>query len=93
MNKMKRILALTGAVFLVCIYIATLIFALIDSPAASGLFLASVAATILVPVLLYGYILIARLLASQNTDSDLSNSTNEDTSGHKKSDTEQLRKL
>ena len=57
MNRLKRILALAGALLLACMYIATLVFALMDSPLASGLFRASVAATILVPVLLYGYIL------------------------------------
>lgn len=72
MKKMKRILALVGAILLICMYMCTLIFALIDSPAASGLFKASVAATILVPVLLYAYVLVARLLDSKGTDSDIS---------------------
>lgn len=81
MNKIKRILALAGAVFLACIYIATLVFALIDSPAASGFFRASVAATILVPVLLYGYILIARLLRNRHTDTDLPSGTDNDMTG------------
>lgn len=72
MKKMKRILALVGAILLIGMYVCTLIFALIDSPAASGLFKASVAATILVPVLLYAYILVARLLDSKGTDSDIS---------------------
>lgn len=62
MKKLKQVLALTGALLLVCMYAATLIFALIDSPAASVLFKASVAATILIPVLLYAFILITRLL-------------------------------
>lgn len=68
MKKIKQILALIGVVLLVCMYAATLIFALIDSPAASGLFRASVAATILVPVLLYAFILVARLLRDHNYD-------------------------
>lgn len=68
MKKIKQILALIGVVLLVCMYAATLIFALIDSPAASGLFRASVAATILVPVLLYAFILVARLLKNHNYD-------------------------
>ena len=68
MNRLKRIFALAGALLLACMYIATLVFALIDSPAASGFFRASVAATILVPVLLYGYILAARLLGSRRAD-------------------------
>ncbi|MBM6802973.1 hypothetical protein H6B07_09920 [Mediterraneibacter glycyrrhizinilyticus] len=68
MKKIKQILALIGAVLLVCMYAATLIFALIDSPAASGLFRASVAATILIPVLLYAFIMITRLLRDHNED-------------------------
>lgn len=62
MNKLKRIFALAGAVILTGIYAATLIFALIDSPAASDLLKTSIAATILIPVLLYAFILVARLL-------------------------------
>lgn len=68
MKRIKQILALAGVVFLVCMYAATLIFALIDSPAAPGLFKASVAATILIPVLLYAFIMIARLLKDHNDD-------------------------
>lgn len=68
MKKTKRILALVGAVLLVCMYICTLVFALIDSPAATGLLRASVAATILIPVLLYAYILVARLLKGSGSD-------------------------
>ncbi len=68
MKKTKRILALTGAILLVCMYACTLIFALVDSPAFLGLFRASVAATILIPVLLYAYILVARLLKGDGSD-------------------------
>ena len=68
MKKLKRILALIGAVLLAGMYLCTLVFALIGSSAATGLFRASVAATILIPVLLYGYILIARLLKDRNSD-------------------------
>lgn len=68
MNNIKRFLALAGAVLLVLMYASTLITALIDSPAADRLFLASVAATILIPVLLYAYILIYRILKKDNDD-------------------------
>ena len=81
MNRLKRIFALAGAVLLACMYIATLVFALIDSPAASGLFRASVAATILIPVLLYGYILIARLLGNQDSHADDSDESDTDQFG------------
>lgn len=61
MKKAKRILALTGAVLLLLLYISTLIFALIDSPLTNMLLTASVCATILIPVLLYGFLLFCRL--------------------------------
>lgn len=64
MKKIKRIFALAGAVFLICMYLSTLIFALLDSPLSTGLFQASVASTILIPVLLYAFILAARLLGN-----------------------------
>lgn len=62
MEKKKRILALAGVIILVALYLSTLIFALIDSPWADTCLKAAVGATILVPVLLYGYILIYRLI-------------------------------
>lgn len=70
MNKLKRILALIGAILLICMYTATLVFALIDSPTADALLKASIAATILIPVLLYAFILIARLLKDRGNDQD-----------------------
>ena len=70
MNKLKRILALIGAILLICMYAATLAFALIDSPTADALLKASIAATILIPVLLYAFIVIARLLKDRGNDQD-----------------------
>lgn len=59
--KLKRILALTGAFLLFAMYACTLIFAFMDSPAAAGLFKASIVCTVIVPVLLYGYALVYRI--------------------------------
>ena len=74
MKNIKRVLALAGAALLVILYVCTLVFALMDSPASDRLLTASIAATILIPVLLYGYTLIARVLKkgddSQENDSD-----------------------
>ncbi|MCI9633350.1 MAG: hypothetical protein HFH18_08940 [Ruminococcus sp.] len=61
MKKVKKFLALLGAFLLAALYISTLVFALSDSPVFSDLLKISVAATILVPVLLYACILAARL--------------------------------
>lgn len=68
MKKTKRILALTGALLLICMYLCTLVAALIDFPRADDLLKASVACTILIPVLLYGYILIAHLLSNKSEE-------------------------
>lgn len=70
MKKSTRILALIGVVFLVGLYISTLIFALIDSVYAQNLLNASIAATIILPVLLYAYILVYRLAKHSDDSSE-----------------------
>lgn len=62
MKKTKRILAIAGVILLVALYASTLIFAFIDHTKSLGLLKASVALTIILPVLLYAYTLIYRLL-------------------------------
>lgn len=53
MKKVKRILALGGVVIILGLYIATLVSACMATPASTGLFRASIIATILVPLLIY----------------------------------------
>ena len=53
--KSKRILALTGAVILITLYVSSIIFALMDSPLAENLLLVSLFCTIVIPAVLYGY--------------------------------------
>lgn len=69
MKKTKRILALIGVVLLVMMYACTLIFALVDHSQTMGLFKASVACTIIIPVLLYAYSLVYRV-TRHDQDSD-----------------------
>ncbi len=59
---MKRVLAMIGAILLVLMYAMTLIAALSSSESYWNLLMASAACTIIVPVLLYAYGLIYRLL-------------------------------
>ena len=59
MKKDKRILALSGVVLLVAMYVATLLFALLDSPNSFVLFKASVYCTIVIPVIVYSGTLIS----------------------------------
>lgn len=53
MDKIRRIAALIGVILLVGMYVATLISAFLATPATRDLFLASVVATVMIPILLY----------------------------------------
>jgi len=66
MKKGKRILAIIGVILLVGMYASTLIFALIDRSASLGLVKASIACTIVVPVLIYAYTLVYKLIKDKN---------------------------
>lgn len=70
MKKVKRILALLGAVLLALLYISTLILALIDHSTTQGFLKASVACTILVPVLLYAYSMFYRLAHRNDSEEE-----------------------
>ena len=68
MHKLTRVFALIGAILLAGLYICTLVFAVIDSAYTSDLLKAAIASTIILPILLYAYILIYRL-AKHSDDS------------------------
>ena len=70
MHKLTRIFALIGAILLAGLYIRTLILALIDSAYTSDLLKAAIASTIILPVLLYAYILIYRLAKHSDDSSE-----------------------
>lgn len=64
----KRILAIVGIVLLAGIYLLSLIFALIDHPLKASLMQASLYATVVIPALIYAFLLIGRLLHKDNSD-------------------------
>lgn len=68
MKKTKRILAWIGIILLVGMYIATLILAILDNSATMSMFKAAASCTILVPVLIYAYTLIYRILKPDNKE-------------------------
>ena len=68
MKKTKRIRALAGAVLLFALYAATLVLALIGSEHALTLLKAAIVCTVIVPVFLYGYILVYRVLKREDPD-------------------------
>lgn len=60
-GKIRRILALAGALLLFGMYAATILFAFIDHSSTQGLLKASIACTFILPVLLYAYTLVYRI--------------------------------
>lgn len=62
MEKSKRIIALIGVAFLILLYIVTFIAAIFSSPSFKGLFVACLYSTIIVPILLYAFLMIGKIL-------------------------------
>ncbi len=71
---MKRIFAIIGVILLVSLYILTLVMALTDNTSTMRMLEASVLATIIIPVLIWTYTFIYRLL-NKKDDSDNDNLT------------------
>ena len=66
---LKRIFSLLTAAVLIGFYVLTLIFALMQKPETTTLLMASVAATILVPITIYAYQRIYNLInKNEKTD-------------------------
>lgn len=73
MKKGKQIFALIGVVLLIGLYIVTLIAACFASPASSGLFLACIYATFIIPVLIWLYQLFYKLSQKHKDKNDTNN--------------------
>lgn len=71
MKKVKQILAIAGIVLLVALYLTTLIFAITDNSDTMSMFVASVVATVIIPVLIWSYTFIFKLIKKHHgPDSD-----------------------
>jgi len=62
MAKLKKIFAIAGVVILLGMYLLTFISAILATPNTHSLFLGSLAATIIVPIFLYAYMLIYKVV-------------------------------
>ena len=71
---MKRLFAIIGVILLVSLYILTLVMALTDNTSTMRMLEASVLATIIIPVLIWTYTFIYRLL-NKKDDSQNDNLT------------------
>lgn len=70
MKKGKRILALAGVVLLVGLYLVTLLSAVFATPATKDFFKISLLATIIIPLIIYVYMLVYRLISKNNRKDD-----------------------
>lgn len=75
MKKGKRILAILGIVLLVALYLSTLVCALLDNSSTMALFKASIYSTIVLPVLIWAYGFIFRLMRGKDTSSESTSDT------------------
>ncbi len=62
MKKIRRCLAIIGALLLAGMYAVSIVLALTDDPGAMNAFRASLYCTVIVPVLIWAYTFIYRLL-------------------------------
>lgn len=69
MQKVKRILAMIGVILLALLYLSTVAFAILGRDFMNWL-MASVVATIMIPVLIWAYGFIYRLLKGDNSRSN-----------------------
>lgn len=67
MKKVKQILAIIGIILLVVLYGSTIICAFLDIPDSMNLLMASIAATFIIPVLIWTYSFIYRLIHKDDT--------------------------
>lgn len=70
MKKAKRILALAGVFLLAALYLGTLVLAIFSSPATKWMLMTALGCTIVIPCLIYGMMLIARVLDKRNNHPD-----------------------
>jgi heme/copper-type cytochrome/quinol oxidase subunit 2 len=71
LKTVKRILAILGLVIIIGLFAATLFLAIAGSPNTFHLFCLSLIALIVVPVLIWAYTFIYRLLAERNDRPEL----------------------
>lgn len=69
MKKLKQILAIFGVIILIGLYISTLVCALSSSENFMNMLMASIYATVIIPVLLWAYTFIYQLVHKDSSDS------------------------
>lgn len=70
MQKLKQILGIAAIALLIFMYVLTLVFAIIDNPHTMTLFKASVAATVVIPVVLWVIRIFVKIAKPDNSEFD-----------------------
>ena len=70
MKKIKQVVAIIMCVLLVGMHVASFVAAIFAKPQAHGLFMASVGMTIMIPLLLYAYTIIYRVIHPEVHEED-----------------------
>ena len=68
MKKSKRISAMIGVILLISLVLLMLVGAFTATPESSALFQASIFCIIVIPILIYGYMLIYRVIKNKSDD-------------------------
>lgn len=68
MKKIKQILAILGVILLLGLYLSTFFCAISSSPNFMDLFLASLIATIIIPVLLWAFLHLSKVFHPKDDD-------------------------
>lgn len=79
MKKIKQISAMVGIVVIVSMYIISIISAIFASEYAPGLFLASIFSTLVIPIMIYGFIAVYKHVHREDPNSLESNGTSDNT--------------
>ena len=66
MNRLKRVFAILGVILLLGMYLIVFFLGITANPSTKDALMAAVACTIIIPCLLYGMMLIARVLDHRN---------------------------
>ena len=74
-NKAKRIMAIIGIIILVGLYLTTLLLAIFGNKNTNSWFMACIAATVIVPIMMYVYSWLYKLLKKDVADARTKNTS------------------
>jgi uncharacterized membrane protein len=70
--KAKRVIAIVGIVILLSLYVMTLIAAIFAKPYANKFFIASIYCSLIIPVLIYGFMVVSKAFGRKEGELSLS---------------------